>query len=84
MVMIKLFGRVAGNRRSPVNTLRGNHMKMVGGKWVGCCDKARYERMADIRFPHKRWSAVVAAIEILKCMKKNQKIPEDMHYKSIF
>ena len=34
MMMIKLLGRVAENRGSPVNALRGNHMKN-GGWQVG-------------------------------------------------
>ena len=46
---------------------------MEGGKWVGCCDKAGYERMAGIKFPCERWSAVVAAMEISKCVMKNHK-----------
>ena len=46
---------------------------MEGGKWVGFCDKAGYERMAGIRFPCERWSAVVAAMEISKCVMKNLK-----------
>ena len=47
--------------------------KLEGGKWVSCCDKARYERMAGIRFPRERWSAVVAAMEYQSAWWKTKK-----------